>query len=267
MNLRSIFNEILNIVKWRIRNVFVDPFYILKWDLYPKLIKKTSLAIDKEQNVENPIPVTILTYKRPLYFEKTLKTFIEKNQKNLEIFKLIILIQGGMKKNTNNMINEYRDQIYKVIYSKNNIGCAGGYSLLMVEALKLKPNYIINLQDDFVSEEPIVKYLSELMCCLKKNDELGYIRLRSITDRVNNYNVISRKKIKYRHISNHICSGNGHFTFNPTITKSSIIKKIIPVTSEKDAQEKYQKLGLENGQLIANCFSHIGKERVINWMK
>jgi hypothetical protein len=267
MNLKLIGEEVLNIIKWRSRNILIDPFYILKWELYPKINWKNAISIDEKQNLNNPIPVTILTYKRPLYFRETLKTFIEKNKHDFNRFILIILVQGKMDKVTNKIIDKYKNQIYKVIHSENNLGCAGGYSLLMSEALKFNSNFIINLQEDFVSSEPLVQYLPELIHSFNQDDELGYIRLRSISDKVNNYNVISRRKIKYRKISNHIWSGNGHFTFNPTLTKSSIIKKIIPTTSERDAQKKYQKLGLKNGQLMANCFSHIGEERVHTWIK
>lgn len=267
MKLNHFFTEIKNTIKWRSRNMLIDPFYIFKWDLYPKLKRINSLTNNEIPNLINPIPVTILTYKRPLYFRETLKSFIEMNRTDLERFVLIILVQDKMNRDTRDVIETYKDQVYRVIGSDKNLGCAGGYSLLMSEALKFAPDFVINLQDDFASNEPLVKYLPELMSCLKQNASLGYIRLRSIYDKVNNYNAISRRKIKYKKQSNHIGFGDGHFTFNPTIAKASVIKKIIPTTSERDAQEKYQKLGLKNGQLFANCFVHIGEERVNNWAK
>ena len=267
LKIKLIFIEIKNILKWRLRNLVIDPFFILKWELYPKLIRKNSFDKNGNSNLNTPIPVTILTYKRPMYFKKTLESFIEKNKAYLEKFLLIILVQGKTEKDTLDVIEMYKNKIYKIIFLKKNLGCAAGYNLLMNEALKLNSKFVINLQDDFVSNEPVVKYLSELTTCLAKNKTVGYIRLRSIYDKVNNYNIISKRKIKYKANSNHIGIGNGHFTFNPTITKSQIIKAIIPTISEKDAQKKYQKLGLKNGQLFANCFSHIGEKREHEWKK
>jgi GT2 family glycosyltransferase len=213
------------------------------------------------------IPVTIITYNRPWYFEKTLESFIEMNRSYLDRLLLIVLIQGEKDKATEEIISKYKRQIYSVIYPGENLGCAGGYNLLMTESLKLKLPYIVHLQDDFVSNEPLSDYIPELIEIMETNQQLGYIRLRAINEKVNDYNVISRRKIKYLSKIKNTFIGNGHFTFNPSFARSSVIKEIIPTTSEKDAQQKYQKLGLKTGQLSASCFTHIGDERVRDWIK
>jgi len=267
MNLKETLFEIKNIIKWRTRNIFIDPFYILRWDLFPRLKRREKCGIANEIPTDIKIPVTIITYKRPWYFEKTLESFIEMNRSYLAHLLLIVLVQGDKDEATEKIISKFKRQINNVIYSGENLGCAGGYNLLMTESLKLKLPYIVHLQDDFLSNEPLSEYIPELIEMMETNYQLGYIRLRSIKDKVNDYNVISRRKIKYAKKMKNTLIGNGHFTFNPTIAKSSVIKKLIPTTSEKDAQQKYQLLALKAGQLDAFCFSHIGGERVRDWVK
>ena len=197
----------------------------------------------------------MITYNRPFYFEKTLSSFIEKNKPTIEKMPIIINVQGKNEdKETNKIIKKYEKYIHRVITPGVNLGCAAGYSLLMAETLKLRLPYVVHLQDDFVSLEPLSDYLSELSKLLDENKDVGFIRLRTTQDKVNDHNVISRRKIKYKKIVKNLGIGNGHFTFNPTIARASVIEKIIPTHSEKDAQEKYQKLGLKSGQLFGNCF-------------
>lgn len=267
MRLKEIFSEIKNIITWRTRNIFIDPFYILHWDLLPTLRRKKSCEIEGNMSSDIKIPVTIVTYKRPWYFEQTLESFIEMNKSNLDRFLLIILVQGDKDEETEKIINKFKGQINKTIYPGENLGVAGGYNLLMAETQKLNCPYIVHLQDDFLSNEPLSDHITELIEIMQRNSDLGYIRLRSIKDKVNDYNVISRRKIKYKKKSKNILIGNGHFTFNPTITRSSVVEKIIPTNSEKDAQQKYQQLGLISGQLSAECFTHIGDERVRDWIQ
>lgn len=267
MSIKNFFNEIKNILKWRLRNLFIDPLYILRWDLFPKMKKNQYCQINDEIISDIRIPVTFITYKRPWYFEKTIKSFIEMNQSFLDRLVLIVLVQDKDDKATKEIISNYKNQIDNVIYSKINLGCAGGYNLLMTEAIKLMLPYIVHIQDDFVSYEPLSNYIFNIIKVMEKNDSLGCIRLRSIKDKVNDYNVISRRKIRYEQKIKGIGIGNWHFTFNPTISKSFVIKELIPTSSENDAQKKYQDLGLKTGQLFAECFSHIGHERVKDWIK
>jgi hypothetical protein len=260
--------EIKNVLKWRSRNILIDPFYILRWDLLPRLnsIKRqTATRGDFASNIK--VPITMVTYRRPWYFEKTLASFIEMNRPFIERLPIIVLVQDKDDAATKKIVDQYSSYIDNVIYSEINLGCAKGYNLLMVEAMKWMQPFIIHIQDDFISTEPVSKYMSDLITVMDENENLGCIRLRSVRDRVNDYNVISRRKIGYRKSNAWVRVGNGHFTFNPTISKSWVIRKIVPSLSEKDAQKKYQRLGLHTGQLWAQCFTHIGDERVDDWIK
>jgi len=266
MNFNSFLNEVIGIIKWRSRNIFIDPFYIIYWDIIPKLKCKRHYQNTFLKDKETKIPVTILTYKRPWYFKKTLKSFLRMNESILDRLLVIVLVQGERDEETEKIINKYSKQFYKIIHSDVNLGIAGGWSFLMKEALKLNLPYIIHLEDDFLSNESLSLYIPELLEIFVIEHNIGCVRLRSIKDEVSGYNMISRRKIKYKNLTENVAIGNAHFTLNPTIARSSVIKKIFPVHSEKEAMKKYQKLGLRAGQLLAECFSHLGDERVKDWI-
>lgn len=201
------------------------------------------------------IAVTVLTSARPAYLERTLKSFFELN--DLRLFPILVLV-NDRDEGTEKIINRYRDRFYSVLHSDTYLSCLEGYSFLMKEALKLNRPYIIHLEDDFISCESLSIYLPELIGLMEEINNIGYIRLRSVKDRVSDHNMVTREKIEYKKVGN-IGVGNAHFTTNPAIIKSFVIRKIIPVVREDDAMHKYQELGLETGQLFADCFSHIGK--------
>lgn len=209
------------------------------------------------------VTVAILTYKRPDYLRRTLESFFKLN--DTDEFSLIMLAQEK-EKDTEKVIDKYRDRMHHVFYSGTNLGYTGGWNFLMRKAMKLGLPYVMRIENDYVSRESISDYLPELIKLMEKNGNIGYIRLKSPKQGVCGHNFITGKELKYRKIGN-IGVGNGHYTFNPTLTKLSVIKEISPVTNENEAMRKYEKLGLEMGQLFADCFFHIGvgKIRVPGW--
>jgi len=253
-------------MKWRSRRVLIDPLYILYWDIFPRIITKRYPQKSSGNISETNIVLTILTYKRYRYFEKTLESFLKMNESIVDRLLVIVLVQGEKDEETEKLLNKYSKRFYKVVHSEVNLGFAGGWNFLMKEALKLNLPYIIHLEDDFLSNKSLSLYIPELLSIFEIENNIGCVRLRSIKDEVSGYNMISRKKIKYKKVTENVAIGNAHFTSNPTIARSSVIRKIFPVQSEKEAMKKYQNMGLRTGQLLAECFSHIGDERVQDWI-
>ncbi len=249
------------------RRLLVEPWVIFYWEILPGLSRREDYSISPMPTKELKIPITVLTYNRPDYLKETLESFLEFNKSILDRFLIIVLAQEDNNLATNKILDRYQQHFYKVIHTKNNIGCSRGYSFLMYEALKLGLPLIIHLEDDFVTNEPLIDYLPGMIEIMCKMSDLGYIRLRSNKDTVNQFNSISGRKITHKQLINKTLIGNAHFTLNPTLCKASVINKIVPFDSEREAMKKYQKLGLRSGQLISNCFSHIGHDRVNDWIE
>jgi len=206
------------------------------------------------------IPVAILTYRRPEYLAETLETFLEKNGKDRFSFHIF---SQDTDEVTSQLLNKYGKLWASVWEEKQNKGCAAGYSFLMSQVANLGAPYIIHLQDDWRSSEPLLPYLDDLIKVMKEKRNIGYIRLRSIKSQVCSKNRITHKYIFYRWVSDHIVAGNGHFTLNPTFARTDVIKRMLPVVKELDAMHKYHDLRLLAGQLSADCFTHIGFARAM----
>jgi len=218
------------------------------------------------------IPVGILTYKRAAYLKRTVESFLDLNSDRLEMFPLILLVQGGYDKNTDLVIDEYYHFFNRILISKENLGCAEGYNEIMGYSLMKNTELVMHLQDDWESREPLSKYIDEIIELFNMYKDIGYIRLRAwgIGRRVCKKNRLSKLGIEYNKVSDNIAKSTAHYTFNPTIIRSSVLKQILPFTEELDAMRKYHNLNMKAAQLYAHCFLHIGAVRAFSkgvWIK
>lgn len=213
--------------------------------------------------MENVIPVMILTYKRPLYFEQTLRSFVSRNKKSVErsLFKINVIVQEHDDE-TQRIIDLYHSYINDVKWLNTNVGCGSGCSKALEWALEYNPDYILYLEDDWFSVDPIRIYLQEIIDYMNANDDVGYIRLRSYTERVSKRNRITKELLTYVQATDNVLVGNSNFTSNPILIKAQVAKNIVPIKSVLDGMMKYNDLGLKVCQLKAGCFYHIGYQRV-----
>lgn len=232
--------------------------------------------------IQRRIPLGILTYQRPEYLEIALESFFKLNYECIDIFSPVVVLAQGADDDTLNLVyNKFGTYIDKVIELKSNHGCSWGYTFLNQELLEENTDLVMHLQDDWKSTEPLTHYLGKdsfsgyennkgIFQLFEEREDVGYIRLRSSHwSKVSNVNRISRKRIKWNNWGTkfkkyvRVVIGNAHYTFNPTIIRTSVLKKILPVSEERDAMEKYHKLNLLVGHLRSNCFMHIGHDRAI----
>lgn len=216
---------------------------------------------------DKTLPVVILTYCRPQYLQRTISTFIGQNRSNLDMFSFRILVQGGLDQGTSDVLEEWESYFDFVDIKDRNMGIGQGYSVCMKEALSLNTPYLLHLQDDWESKEPLSRYLPEIFDLMNTDRTIGYTRLRTNHDKVSRKNVISNLPIKWEKESENILVSNAHFTLNPTIIRRDVVERMIPIKKERHAQEKYHELGLRTAQLVANCFCHIGHKRMGGWKR
>lgn len=207
------------------------------------------------------IPVCVLTYRRPRYLVRTLDSFVEKNAAIMDRFSFRVLVQGGRHYPTEKVLEQRSFFIERIEVSPENTGGGGGFTRLMQDVIKKTHRFVLYLEDDWESTEPLVPHLDEIMDFLSAHPHVGQIRLRSVLSPVSKTNPISGAHIFWEQTAKNITSGNAHFTFNPAITRVSVLPQIIPCKNEKEACRKYHSLKLDCAQLQANCFNHIGAER------
>lgn len=213
------------------------------------------------------LPVAILTYRRAGYFKQTLESFIEFNRESLSMYRIIVLVQGDMDRGTPKVLKANRKYLHDVMHVRENRGCAGGYLMATVAALKLEQPYIMYLQDDWESRESVSQYVPEIIKMMEEHKEVGYIRLRTITERVAHKNRITRQGIYNKPVSDHIFLTNAHFSMNPQIIRSVILPKFTPFFKEKEGMILYNRRGYLSAQLRAKCFHHIGRKRAVTVLK
>lgn len=209
------------------------------------------------------IAVTVLTFKRPGYLDRTLGSFLDLNASILDRFSIRVLVQEPDAQ-TGKVLFKYRDCLDQVETLKENVGIGSGWSRLMEGCLG-KNRYALHLEDDWESRESLEPYFREILQYMDRNRDVGQVRLRSIASKTCAKNPFRGVSISWKEPEGNVMRGDAHFTFNPAITRVAEIAKILPCTSEKDACIKYDKLRLDCGQLLAGCFVHIGEERVYSW--
>lgn len=207
------------------------------------------------------VPLTILTFKRPAYLDRTIGSFLNLNAKILNRFSIRVLVQGGEDPETMSVLQKYKEHIAHIEVLALNFGVSAGWSRLMSQAAREKARYVFHLEDDWVSRESLESYIKEVMTFMDMNRDVGQVRLRSIRSKVCVKNPFrGLKRVRWEKDGN-IKKGPAIFTFNPAITRVEVLRQILPCTSEKEACIKYDALRLDCGQLTANCFQHIGAER------
>ena len=239
------------------------PRWLMYWLISNTPAKGRAFCCDPAIGVQ--IAVTMITCKRPYYLERTLSSFIEKNHNILGCLKIIILIQDDHDGRSGQVVYRYRNHICKAFFRKENLGVSGAFSTVMDYAIKENLPYILHLEDDFISEAPLDEYLADILDVFESCPRIGQVRLRSIKDKVSLGNMVTNRKIFYRPQQGRVVIGNAHFTYNPSLIRSTILNEILPVRSELEAMAKYEEMGLEAGQLVADCFVHIGKARISGW--
>lgn len=212
------------------------------------------------------IPVGILTYQRSAYLRKTLESFIKLNYDILENFIFCIYAQG-IDISTRQVIKDFREYFDFIAMTHENVGCAGGFNFIMKECLAYKHPLIMHLQDDWLSTEPLTHYLGDILKTFREHKNVGYLRLRSIQEKVWHKNRITKKGFirKSAFPEDKYCGvlvvQNQHFTLNPAIIRAELLEKMLPVEKEKDAMIKFESTGFLSAQCRGNCFRHIGEMR------
>lgn len=211
------------------------------------------------------IPVAMLTYKRPDLLRRTLETFIDHNRDHLHRFRFFILVQGWPDPDTMAVINFHSSLFQGVILSKTNLGAVGGMLTSLNYAAEKSPdsNYLMTLEDDWESRDSLGAYLDQILNFLDSTPSVGYIRLRTIHQRVSNKNSVTREGIKYIPVNDLIYRGNMHYTMNPAFFRKEILQHFneYPSTKEAHLVQVCHYLGECGAQLRKDCFWHIGLQK------
>lgn len=214
-------------------------------------------------SASSEVLTTVLTYNRPGYLRRTLDSFLRVNGEALP-GPVLVLAQGSGDdlRETLDVLDDFSERFpdrFIRMLSGGNDGVGYGWSYLMMQAFARRPEFILHLEDDWVSEEPLERYLPAVLDVLRSG-AAGFIRLRSVLEAV-------AKPVERDHTIGPVTIGPGRFTFNPTIAPTHVLRQLVPAKHEKHARKRFRGLRLPAGQLRADCFRHIGEERAEGWKR
>jgi glycosyltransferase involved in cell wall biosynthesis len=198
--------------------------------------------------------VTILTWNKLDVLKKTIDSFVDLNPH--EEFDLIVLDNGSSDGTKEYLKN---NNIAHILHDAN-VGIYKGTMILWEHAYRNKYNFILNLQNDFISihRTPLRK-LEEY---LDINSDVGFVRLNDKKDK--SKNSVTNKKIVYTDKTQidefEVCKFNYHFTFNPCLFRTSYVpfftKEPLDLKREKNElilQKRYdQNVGLLGARIMSN---------------
>lgn len=239
------------------------------------------------------LAIGVLTYRRPDTLDKTLESFIRLNLPMIDRFIIIVLIQDPDDE-TFDVAFKHRRYIKEIFTYKENKGAGWGCSKTLEHLLEYGTEFVTFLEDDWMSTEPLIYYLDFIFYTLRRFEDIGYVRLRSVRENVHTIRVnrFTKEDFWFKNIYfkkdwrkfaygegeevfkyfpfrpsrsdyvDTILRTNAHFTLNPSVYRSSMIKTMLPIRKEMDALSKYNELGLNSAQLNAHCFRHVGVKRV-----
>jgi hypothetical protein len=113
----------------------------------------------------------------------------------------------------------------------------------------------LHLEDDWSVNGDVKRHIAAAASLLDSTD-IAHVKLRYFNDEKTN---LSRRGCAIRWEAPEAWywrSTNASFTFNPALTKLSVVKRVFDCAGEHDAQDKYEELAFPIAQLIPGCFIH-----------
>lgn len=215
----------------------------------------------------NSLCVTVLTGHRPRLLQRTLGALVRQVPSLLEEAHVLVMVNGPDDA-TMSAVNavEHIDDIH--VHDASSVLPIGSAVSQLMRRVPADVRYVLHLEDDW--ECNAADWLDRAKWLLDNDARVGQIRLRrhvsaSVPSQaVSRYHLVTGRIIKwtdrrapegwpYR-------TGNGHFTFNPSLVRRDLLGVLYPCEGERDAAAKFHGTGLLSAQLVPGAFRHIGGE-------
>jgi hypothetical protein len=208
------------------------------------------------------ILVCVLSYRRPLYLERTLEAFIRHNGALFGTELKMIALDQCTSPETAAVFRGHRYCFEHVYYTSGvNLGIGWGFSQLVELSHVQEAEYLLFLEDDWLCHIPLHKHLDGIHRLFHTCPQVGALRLRTIEAPVAAVNHVTLEQVRKEPWEHDFLVGNYHYVFNPHLVRAEVARAMVPVASEHHAQIRYNNLGLQAAQLVDRMFVHIGVQR------
>ena len=213
--------------------------------------------------------ITILTWNRlEEYTKATVASLLEHNKDTLP--DMAFMDNGSIDKT----VEWVKNKGYEVIRNETNEGIFMGTRRIWLEAAKRGYDFVLNVQNDFPCIAAIP--FRDIEIFLDENDDTGFVRLNQKKKKPGrDVNKLTGKKLKYE--KKQKCGNtvfikhNHHFSFNPNLFKTSLIKHMVEKvekTRERQIMERFHDFGLKAAKLESPCpcFKTYIRPRMKDWI-
>lgn len=205
--------------------------------------------------------LTILTGGRPALLERTLASVERSVPKLVESARVVALVNGKDDVALAALRGRaWVDHVHEHREYRHGIGAA--ISMLM-DLARLPPSGILlHLEDDWECS-PGTWYDAGLEL-LHRHRDIGQVRLRRHVERscvgqaTSSYHMVTRRPLDWQPRGRQCLVARAHYTFNPTLVRTELAKRIFPCASEFHAAQKFMRTHLLAAQLLPGAFRHTG---------
>lgn len=212
--------------------------------------------------------ITVLTGKRPAYLQATLSSLQQNfNASASGVGTVIALVNGGDAPSVEVLRAFPWIDVVKTTPGPKLLPIGPATSMLHKLALASGYPLWLHLEDDWRCTSS-TGWLEQARAILDKSKRIGQVRLRRSTEKVLKHHMIKRTPIVWRPGSDagHVVA-DAHYTFNPSLVRTTAVAKLFPCADEPDAMRKFVGTKLLVAQALPGAFVHIGadslRERMI----
>tara|TARA_Y100000034_G_C6861891_1_gene392387 strand:- start:963 stop:1565 length:603 start_codon:yes stop_codon:yes gene_type:complete len=198
--------------------------------------------------------------------KETISTFSAINR-DINLDKDLIVVDNS---STDGTVKFLKKSNYNIILNSSNLGAQSGKMIGWKKALDLGYEYILFIEDDFPSINPVNIDIMESF--LLKHEDVGYIRLND--KKYLKKHVITKRPIAYSNWFFYkgikIRTSNYNFTTNPVFFRASLVEHFLKygkAKSEKDYMRWYMDKYDLQAHMKPHSFKTIIKKRREDWIR
>lgn len=202
------------------------------------------------------LALTILTGRRPAYLRRTVES-LRHHAAIVTAAAHVTLMVNGRDPETLAYVDslDWLDELV-VLPGDGVMPIGPAVSKLYDYARRSGRPIWMHLEDDWRCLRP--GWLAAGLRVLETEPAIGQVRLRSASEPVLKYHLVTRKTIKWERRRGYKM-GDAHYTFNPTLVRVSDVQKVFPCTGEPDAMRKFCQTKKRVAQLLPGAFAHLGE--------
>lgn len=208
--------------------------------------------------------ITILTGGRPGLLDKTVSSLALWAPSFVESSRVVALVNGTDERATK--ILGDLGWVDEVLHHEGTKMLPIGKAIShLMDAVDLGAvDYLFHLEDDWRCQN--AGWLSRAEWILRKHKTVGQVRLRKWVPRstpgaVSRYHMVTKAVLKWdkaRTPSFRYMRARAHYTFNPTLTRASVARRVFPCESEMHAARRFHATKCLVAQLLPGTFAHLG---------